>query len=98
MPVSESTFGRLQELRKGVPRAFGTDFGFFYEVLGIAKTCDSVQYTLQKIVFQRSPVPRRLSMARSKRFGAYVTQWGVSGSCKRISGSGCDAVRCERQF
>ena len=45
-PVSESTFGRLQDTRKSVPRAFGHVFGAFWEVLGIAKTCDSVQYIL----------------------------------------------------
>ena len=69
-PVSESTFGRLQDTRKRVPRAFGTAFGVFWEVLGIAQTSDSVQYILQKSAFQRSPVPRRLSMACLKRFGA----------------------------
>ena len=29
---------------------------------------------------------------------ADVTQWGMKGSLRRISGSGCDAVECERQF
>ena len=45
-PVSESTFCRLQDTRRSVPRAFGPVFGAFWEVLGIAKTCDSVQYIL----------------------------------------------------
>ena len=69
-PVSESTFCRLQDTRRSVPRAFGPVFGGFWEVLGIAKTCDSVQYILQKSAFQSSPVPRRLSMACLKRSGA----------------------------
>ena len=41
-PVSESTFGRLQDTRKRVPRVFGTAFGVFWEGPGIAQTCDSV--------------------------------------------------------
>ena len=69
-PVSEATFGRLQDTRKSVPRAFGPVFGAFWEVLGIANTCDSVEYILQKSASQSSSVPRRLSMACLKRSGA----------------------------
>ena len=70
-PVSESTFGRLQDTRKRVLGAFGTAFGVFWQVLGIAQTCDSVQYILKKSAFQRFPVPTCFSMARLKRSGAF---------------------------
>ena len=75
-PVSISTFGRLQDTRKRVPSAFGTVLGVFWELLGTAKTCDSVQYILQKSAFHGCPVPRRLSMAPLKRFGASGDVWG----------------------
>ena len=69
-PVSDSTFGCLQDPPKRVPGSFWTVFGVFWEVLGTSKTCDSVQYILQKSAFHGYPVPRRLSIARLKRFGA----------------------------
>ena len=65
-PVSISTFGRLQDTRKRVPSAFRIVLGVFWEVLGTAKTCDSVQYILQKSVFDGRPVPRRFWMRRLK--------------------------------
>ena len=43
--------------------------GVFWELLGTAKTYDSVQYILQKSVFRGSPVPRHLSMVPLKRLG-----------------------------
>ena len=69
-PVSKCTFSRLQDTRKRVPRAFWMVLGVFWELLGTAKTCDSVQYILQKSAFRGCPVPRHLSMAPLKRFGA----------------------------
>ena len=77
-PVSKCTFSRLQDTRKRVPRAFWIVLGVFWELLGTAKTCDSVQYILQKSAFRGCPVPRHLSMAPLKRFGA---SGGVQGRC-----------------
>ena len=64
----------MQALKR-VPRALGTVFGVFWEVFGIAKTCDSVEYIFQKAAFQSYPVLMRLSVVRFKRFGPSASLW-----------------------
>ena len=74
--VSESTFGRLQDSPNGVRRAFLGVLGVFWALLGTSKTCDSVQYILQKSDCHGCSVPRRLSIAGLRRLGASGGVWG----------------------
>ena len=73
--VSESTFCRLQDAPNGVRRAFLGVLGVFWALLGTSKTCDSVQYILQKSGCHGCSVPRRLSIAGLKRLGASGDVW-----------------------